>query len=491
MRTINILSLVQAKESLESGNYKSFLNYHGIDISDAEVDDLNVFVELLINQTDSKSLLNSFYVSYKIPQIGKEFDLLRFGTDSIINIELKSKCDEDKIKAQLIRNEYYLSYLNTNIFNYCFSSDSGQLYILESGEIRQTSFLALIEHLMGQKVEQVKDVDAKFNPSNYLVSPFNNTKKFLENKYFLTHQQEEIKKLTLKTLEDTKEPGFVSISGSAGTGKTLLVYDLVKTVKKSGKKPLIIHCGTLNKGQEELRAADWDIIPIKNIKNYKVHDYDAVFIDEGQRIWRPQLEDLKKEIIKYNRNMIFSFDRSQTLARWEDKSGVDQILDGLGGLISYKLSEKIRTNKEIAFFIRSLFNKTKDLEYVNGNNIEINYFNSLNDAKDYIETLKDQNWEVLRFTPSQHDEEHHKEYAAYWQETSHRIIGQEFDHVAVIIDRNFSYDEGSGDLIYMAYSYYAPVKMLFQNITRARKKLNLIIIDNEVLLERCIKILRS
>jgi len=54
---------------------------------------------------------------------------------------------------------------------------------------------------------------------------------------------------------------------------------------------------------------------------------------------------------------------------------------------------------------------------------------------------------------------------------------------------HFSYAE-DGKLVYNGGAYYHPVKMLFQNITRARKRLNVVIIDNEVLLNRCISILR-
>ena len=70
------------------------------------------------------------------------------------------------------------------------------------------------------------------------------------------------------------------------------------------------------------------------------------------------------------------------------------------------------------------------------------------------------------------------------------MIGQEFDGVAVTIDKYFRYNK-DGKLAYVGSSYYYPVKMLFQNITRARKRLDLIIIDNEDLLNRCVDILKT
>lgn len=64
------------------------------------------------------SHLDGFYVSYSIAQIGKEFDLLRFGKDYILNIELKSELKiaqkEKKILKQMHENNYYLHFLKKN-----------------------------------------------------------------------------------------------------------------------------------------------------------------------------------------------------------------------------------------------------------------------------------------------------------------------------------------------------------------------------------------
>ena len=105
------------------------------------------------------------------------------------------------------------------------------------------------------------------------------------------------------------------------------------------------------------------------------------------------------------------------------------------------------------------------------------------------EILDGSKWEILRFTPSRFDNEYHKQYSEESKKTSHQIIGQEFDGVVVTIDRYFSYNS-EGKLIYQAKAFYDPPKMLFQNITRCRKKLNLVIIDNQELLNRCLAILQ-
>lgn len=120
----------------------------------------------------------------------------------------------------------------------------------------------------------------------------------------------------------------------------------------------------------------------------------------------------------------------------------------------------------------------------------MNYFRDVDDAKNYLGSLNNKEWEVLRFTPSQYYKEHHENYSDATNATPHEVIGQEFEGVVVTIDTLFSYNE-NGSLIYKGSTYYDSAKMLFQNITRTRKRLNIVIINNGELLDRCISILQT
>ena len=72
---------------------------------------------------DLKSLLDvtsinveschGFLYGYIVPQLNKEFDLLKITEDTCINIELKSgEVSEEKVKRQLHQNAHYLKLLN-------------------------------------------------------------------------------------------------------------------------------------------------------------------------------------------------------------------------------------------------------------------------------------------------------------------------------------------------------------------------------------------
>jgi cytidylate kinase len=489
-KRINIKSLLQASDSLKHEGFTGFLKYYGIEIKNAEIQDLKSLVKALGDIGCSIGAFDQFYVGYKIPQIGKEFDLLRFGRKYILNIELKSNSTEEKIEKQLVRNKYYLSFIGRDIQAFTYVSESQELYFLgDDGQLAKAKLEFLAELLSNQSVDDLEVPDSLFDPSDYLVSPFNSTKKFLAGEYFLTLQQEEMKNQVLNSLESPKAAKFISIIGSAGTGKTLLTFDIAKHLIVRKKTPLIIHCGQLNNGHAELIKRGWSIAAIKGFTIHNFEDFDLVIVDEAQRLYPEQLDAIIEKARIAKCCCIFSHDKLQTLANWEKQRDVSAKISSISQITQYKLSEKIRSNKEIASFIKMIFNNKRSLPISIKGNIEINYFNTTDDAKNYLDALDEKKWEILRFTPSQYNNEHHEKYSKISKRTSHQVIGQEFDGVAIMIDRYFSYDE-NGNLIYKGDTYYDPPQMLFQNITRARKRLNLIIIGNEELLNRCITILQ-
>ncbi|HIE5765848.1 TPA: hypothetical protein ACXN3T_000575 [Proteus mirabilis] len=99
-------------------------------------------------------------------------------------------------------------------------------------------------------------------------------------------------------------------------------------------------------------------------------------------------------------------------------------------------------------------------------------------------------WNVLQLTPNIYNVAAHEQYLDITSKKSHYVIGQEFDNVVVIIDQHFSY-KNNGELDYFAHSYYPADKMLFQNMTRTRNKLKILIFNNPVILERCLTLLNS
>ncbi|MCG9124987.1 ATP-binding protein [Laribacter hongkongensis] len=490
LKRINLLSLVQAYKSLPEDIFNQFLHYSSISIKDEEIDDLSCLVGLLRKEGGSVSIFEKFYVGYSIPQIGKEFDLLRFDSDCVINVELKRNSTEEKIKKQLRRNNYYLSFIGRRICCYCFISETKSLYMLDdAGEVKSVDLGRLILDLESMQIGLDHNINNLFDPANYLVSPFNSTDRFVRGEYFLTQHQEKIADAILNLFDEGDSATYVSIKGSAGTGKTLLTYDIVRRLMSEDVPTLIIHCGNLNQGHKNLiERLHFEIIPVKDVKYTDISRYKVVVLDEAQRIYTSQLDLIIKAVGDSNGLCIFSYDKKQTLAKWEENQKNDEIIGKIPGIHPYSLNEKIRTNHEIAYFVKNLFQNRTVKNSSHCDNVELNYFSDENDAKDYIGSLRLMGWKVLRFTPSQYYNERHEKYSDAIDETSHGVIGQEFDNVAIVMDEFFGYNE-NGDLVYSGSAYYDPVKMLFQNITRTRKRLNIVFIMNRWVFDRCTSIL--
>lgn len=495
MKAINLKTLIDSYESLSQSILSSYLSIYGIRIAEKgkndgikahEFDAIKSFVSQFDDKESRMSLLDNFYVGYKIPQIPKEFDLLRINKDSVVNVELKSEANEEKILTQLRRNEYYLKFLDKRIVLFTYVQNTNTLYQLnQTGCLETTTFDVLSDELLKENRE-IGYIDSLFNPSNYLVSPFNNTEKFIENEYFLTNQQEEIEAQIFKVLNSPKFE-IVALTGSAGTGKTLLTYDIAKKLRERRKEVLILHCGKLNEGQQMLRDRyKWNICQAKYIKKDDLCKYRVVIVDESQRVHKRQFDLLVTTAKEQNLKILFSYDEKQYLRNEEKSIGISDRVSALTQMV-FKLTDKIRTNKEIASFIVSLFDSQKNLGNIEYPNIDIYYCSTAKDVIALSKSLLGKGWKVPIYTPGIYSAYRYQVYGVQGEDSAHSVIGQEFDKVVAVIDDTFKYDD-SGQLI-ASNPYYSQRQMLYQILTRVRLKLSIIILNNEPMLERCLKIL--
>lgn len=505
MQAINLISAVEASGTLEEPLFSRYIKNFGIDVLRAhEIEALKALVDNLYASANAEmhpkmKILDRYYIGYKIPQIGKEFDLLRIGTNCIVNIELKLESTNEKILKQLIRNQYYLSFLDKEVYCFTFVHNENKLYQLinnDRTQLVEADYSQLCDILNEMELIEITDIDALFNPNNYLVSPFNFTEKFITSEYFLTHQQEEIKKDILVWI-DQKTKNFISLTGAAGTGKTLLIYDIAKELSHQDNQVLIIHCGNLNHGQILLNTDyKWNIRPVKYGYNNNFNDYDLIIVDEVQRIYPYQLKAIIDRIKAVNKKCIFSFDRKQCLSpdefNWNNIDVISSISDKI-----YTLTTKIRTNKEIADFIKRLFDKSIPIESHNYPNVEISFFSTYANVRSHLAYLKDNGWTVFNYTPGLHKIYYYEQRYNIpgIADTPHSIIGQEFDNVVGVIDEYFFYDENqklteNTELWRVGLAkYYSQKGMLYQILTRTRRRIHLVIINNKDILNRCLEII--
>ncbi len=494
VKAINLISLLNAQTDVGDLSFKKYVSSFGINphIRMNELADLQSLVDTLRDHTPFTYIFNNFFVGFMINQIGKEFDLLRIGTNSVINIELKRKSTDEKITKQLIQNEYYLKFLDVELYHFTYVSSTEKLYMLiDSERIEEVEFHVLIDRLREQRLLEIDNLHHLFDPINYLVSPFESPEAFLKDEYFLTAQQSTFKREMLEMIP-ADIPLFVSIEGGPGTGKTLLLYDIAKNYIRKSHGVKIFHCGKLNAGQEKLKKDyGWSIesisyngkTPFTTNQDWGI--YDVIIFDEAQRLDKQQLIAFLDQILAIPIMCIFSFDRQQYLTSEELDNNIPGYIEERLHPKRYELKNIIRCSKEIQAFITNLFDLAKQSTNQKYMNISTQYFSSYDSAGSYLHYLHEEGWKVLDLIPPNTPPDSPGENSFY------EIIGQDYEEVAVIIDASFFYND-QNKLAYRETEKrlkYHKTKVLFQNVTRARRKLHLVIINNPEVLEKVLNIL--
>ena len=491
MRTINLLSFTSIQDKDVRGD---LIKVMGLGCKDNDLLSINSFCNFLRENKVHSYVMNDFYVGFSIPQISKEFDLLRVG-NYIINIELKAEYNYEKILKQLRKNSYYLKFLGKDMHLYTYCAKENKLYMLCKDELIESEFTNLISKLESQTDIFCDDLNTLFEPSNYLVSPFNSTERFLSDEYFLTSQQEEITDEILKNVGDNKTYIF-SIQGVAGTGKSLLLYHIAKKIGLD--QVIIYHIGNLNEGHCLLRKSGWNIEPIKGVNYANYHQ--IVLVDEAQRLKKSQIDEFIKSACKYSKTLILCHDTNQTLSKGESENLID-IIDRLNTVLvrKYELTKKVRTNKELANFINTILGKTK-MNIPLSKNANITYFDDVKEAYCYImKKTQGRIWKYITHTPSldrfrMSNKTDDMLLNANPIGTAHKVIGQEFDNVITFIDDSFYYNEKG--LLYSSgvknneNCPYLRYNGFFQAITRVIKRLEIVVVKNIPVYKRMIEMFK-
>ncbi len=499
MKAKNLITVYQGEAAIASLVYKVDRKYKIL--KEHEIKCLEAFCSIMKESGCEFKDFDHFFVGYSIGQIGKEFDMLRFGVDNIINIELKSELSvdvkEEKVLKQMRVNYYYLKFLNREITIFAFVKNDGFYeYDIKSDSIHSVEPKIIAELLINQNIDYSADPNEMFIPSNYLISPFNSTEKFINNEYFLTNGQQQIKDEIKKELNKNLFM-FFCITANAGTGKTLLMYDIAKELISLGNNILIIHCGKLNGGHSELITEyNWDIKPISLIPkgldssaDFDISKYKLVLIDESQRIRDNQLEVILNKSIENQIPIIFSYDVKQFLRNGETKDIGNYLATQYPNIkVSKKeLTKKIRTNKELASFITNLVHIGKSKSDLNYSCVSIDYISNFEDLKKYLLFLKSTGWVPITYTTSQYNpDDPYLNLSQTSYITAHDVIGQEFSKVILIMDNNFHYDL-DGNLTARS-SYYSASGMLYQIVTRVVDDLKIIVLDNPELYLKLLEI---
>ena len=429
------------------------------------------------------SFLDGFYFSYVIRHIGKEFDLLKVSSDGeyVLNIELKSEqVDEDRIKKQLEQNRYYLSHIARSIYSFTYVMETDDLYTMnEKGYLRKCEIPELAAALTKEAFRDYMPdgLDPCFRASEYLISPIASPEKYLQGKYFLTNQQFDFRRRILELLQvqkaDPQQDPVISISGIAGTGKTLLLLDLAMELSRR-HRVLFIHSGPLRQGHLIIdeRLKNVDLCSISLYPEGQIPDgYDYVMIDEADHLNVALLKALLNQTCKRCIPLLLTYDPHQLLSEITDSGSSSPSEEASSRSIAFirqnstlqlSFSGNIRINRPVYSFLRTLLYLKDNPGNQDFSCIDVLYANDEEEKRQLRSYFAELGYELLSCEDG--------------EESADTIIAREYDTVLMILDNTYYYDETLH--LCVKEDEEKALRLLYEGLSRTRNKLCLLIVGN-------------
>lgn len=483
--TSNLMSIVDEQLIFDTDCKSIWSKYNNFDsLKSKEVETIIGLINRFKLEDADRQVYNGYFVNYTVPQMSKEFDLLKVGERYVVDLELKfARPAGDKLKKQQMENLHYLMAAfddrESHVITYILDEDK---FFYNESEVEASAVIKIL----GFKGRNVL-IDDYFNPKKFLVSPYNNPDKFLANQYLLTSQQNTIL-YDLISKFDSKRGEVALVSGDAGTGKTLVALTLMKMYMNAKKKVVFVFGGNLNAGQRMLVTEGYNIISVSTFVNRygSMQDLpvdDVLFIFEESQRYRKNVTDIIDGLIERNLNMVLFYDPKQQLSKYEIN---DDTVGWIKNLSDFErtLSQKIRNNTDVAGFVKHFFDNSKRWHVTSSEAVTFEVVDSVEEGKEAARELIDEGVKFIDLTPARLGRYLPTDNMKLGvEDTSHSVLGQEFDHVAVMIDNSFKYstDNKLTTQGYPSDTPYNPLKMLYQNMTRARFKLTVIVANNKEL----------
>ncbi|MCR5739209.1 MAG: ATP-binding protein [Lachnospiraceae bacterium] len=437
-----------------------------------------------------------FYYSFTMQKLGKEFDLLRISDDCIVDIELKSRDVSDEvIRSQLMQNKYYISTLGKTMYFYTYISGPDKLVRLtNSGRLVESSFEELAILLERQGGCMNGDIEDLFKEDKYLISPITDPGHFLRQEYFLTFQQRDIKKQILGSIQGGHMiQGF---TGLPGTGKTILLYDIAMSMSHKNSV-CVLHFGPHRKElmqlDERLKRIDFYYCVKNGIPDIPKR-YAAIFVDEGHGMGGEALSEILHYSREWDAPVVISYDNVDCISE-KERSGLGApVIEACEDFKGYKLTNKIRLNNELSTFLRKLFlaSSVYKREYPS---VTVSFGKDRNECDNLIRFHEKEGYMFIwdKTLGIDYDEKETFPGEALTRIESGNVTGKEFEKVVMILDESFYYDEHGflrnreSDL----GGNTVRIMNLFHGLSRAGKKIALVIEGNMELLERIYHILQK
>ena len=492
------MSYVSLKELIavkDSKNLSQFLNYKKIFPKVVhEITDFCCFAKTFYSENKGEQDIDGWFLGTDL-QVVPDFDVLLFLDDFTLNIDLKHQTpvgNFEKISKKFKQQSRIFRILKKPVYNFVFIAETELLYYFDSQSetFSLYGFDELFKLIFNHKI-LLENAVSKLTPAEFLINPWKDKDDTINKRYWLSNDQQKIG-------DQIINHGIYGVTGEAGTGKTLIAIDVMIRMALNNRILFIVPGDVdLEKREWALHFENIQIVPAKNVTQMDLDQYQMILVDEAQRLFDTTRNAL---IVWANTNytqktIIFLFHVDQTLGPKDSGMLLENFIktieiDGKGSY--FKLTSNMRSNAAITYFVRHSFNlknsapkKITTEEY--RRHIKLKYFANNLDAKKWIDNQIQLGYVFLSPTGDKYKVASSDKFQDISTINTHHVIGGEMDNVVTYIDDFLQYTR-QGRLVDKSNDYYFLDHEVYVNLTRARNKLALAIINNPDLYKAIIEV---
>ena len=474
--------------------------------TELELNQLITLINNFINKSLRIPAFESFHFGYKIPQIScGDFDFLKINKTNVVNIEFKDISlartgNFERIKIKLldqlkVRNNL-LSVFNREVISIgsILNKDDLYFYRLEEDQLHEITTTDILSFLTCSgkdfSISMLSDV---LNRESLNICPINSGSASVDKLYDLTDQQQTAIKKIIEL-----DSRYYIVKGGAGTGKSLVAFELANIFSKQEKKTILFFLAKESKLYEQYDgrlfkvltlSPSGDSIPGRFEKVYQ-EDFNVLIIDEAQRLTTKQIDRIKELIEEKDEcHCIFVFDYEQNFISNKEGIMIKKYLEDLvdSKYIS-KLDLPLRFDENTRFFIRKLFGmRNAGKGDAKEANVEIVKLIDVNEANEFSSYLGE-NYGFVKLKPLSL-ELPLKGYKA--DHDAYNVIGKDFENIIVAFDDEYYLDKQSGIQRTEDNTYKGPhniEKCYYELLTRVKDKIVILVINNDQLYNDLIKL---
>ncbi|TVX15031.1 DUF2075 domain-containing protein, partial [Streptococcus pneumoniae] len=227
-----------------------------------------------------------------------------------------------------------LSIFNREVISIGFILNKTDLYFyrLEEDQLNEINTTDILSFLTRSATDfSISMLSDVLNRESLNISPINSGSTSVDKLYDLTDQQQGAINKIIKL-----DSRYYIVKGGAGTGKSLVAFELANIFSEQGKNTILFFLAQENKLYEQYDrklfkvltlSSNGDDIPGRFEKIYQ-EDFNVLIIDEAQRLTTKQIDRTKRLIEeKDDRHCIFVFDYEQNMVSDEEGIIIKQYLE--------------------------------------------------------------------------------------------------------------------------------------------------------------------